>query len=95
MSRSSQFTRILGNPPNDDSLRQKCLHAKVAVNKRKCATLKKSHPRIFLYIYKATEMKRQEIKEPVLETNLNTKFVPDPEIEEIVTPLKKTLPGAE
>jgi hypothetical protein len=40
-------------------------------------------------------MKRQEIKEPVLETNLNTKFVPDPEIEEIVTPLKKTLPGAE
>jgi group I intron endonuclease len=40
-------------------------------------------------------MKRQEIKEPVLETNPNTKFVPDPEIEEIVTPLKKTLPGAE
>lgn len=58
--------------------------------------MKKSHPRIFLPLRgKATEMKRQEIKEPVLETNLNTKFVPDPEIEEIVTPLKKTLPGAE
>jgi hypothetical protein len=39
--------------------------------------LEKISSSIFLYIYKATEMKRQEIKEPVLETNPNTKFVTD------------------